>query len=361
VGGLLLLSFARISRVNPGFSASHVLLLPLESVQRTDPARTRMAVLDLVDRLAGVAGVEAVGAAEWGVLGRPWTVNAVRADRPNEPIETTATGVTHGFLETMRIPLLAGRTFERRDIDAPDATAIVVNESFARQYFGDPRPVGRPYEGALGVPPRRYEVVGVVGDAKYDLRELAAPTIYIPVRSGGVLHVRVRGDAAAVAGRLREEVRAASPLLRTPSVTTQISAIDQTLLRERLLAMLAGFFAAVGLALVGVGLYGVLSYSVEQRTREIGIRVALGSGQMGVVRTVLADAGGAAAIGAVCGLAGGLYLSRFVAAMLFEITALDFWSLVLPLATLLCAAFVAAVLPALRAARVDPVVALRYE
>ena len=145
------------------------------------------------------------------------------------------------------------------------------------------------------------------------------------------------------------------------TVTSQAAAVDQTLLRERLLALLSGFFALVGLVLAAVGLYGVLSYSVVQRTREIGIRVALGARQLGVVRTVVAEAGAPRSSGPAVGLAGGLYLSRFVEALLFEVTPLDFWSLALPLGTLLLTALLAAALPALRAARVDPVVALRYE
>jgi ABC-type antimicrobial peptide transport system permease subunit len=164
-----------------------------------------------------------------------------------------------------------------------------------------------------------------------------------------------------LAARLRDEIRAANPLFRVTSVTSQSAAVQQTLLRERLLALLAGFFAVVGLVLAAVGLYGVLSYSVMQRTREIGIRVALGARQLGVVRSVVADTSAAALIGVGLGLAGGLYASRFVESLLFEVTALDWWSVVLPLGTLLLTALAAAALPALRAARVDPVIALRYE
>ncbi len=161
--------------------------------------------------------------------------------------------------------------------------------------------------------------------------------------------------------RFREEVRAANPLFRVTTVMSQSAVVDQTMLQERLLALLSGFFAVVGLVLAAVGLYGVLSYSVVQRTREIGIRVALGARQFGVIRTVLTDIGSAAAVGAVLGLGAGLYLSRFVRTLLFEVQPHDFWSLALPLVTLLLTASVAATLPAIRAARVDPVIALRYE
>ena len=132
-------------------------------------------------------------------------------------------------------------------------------------------------------------------------------------------------------------------------------------MRERLLALLAGFFALVGLVLTAVGLYATLSSAVVQRTREIGIRVALGARAVGAVRLVLMDSAITTLIGAACGLAGGLYASRFVSTMLFEVAALDLWSLTLPLGTLLLTALVAAAVPAWRAARVDPIIALRNE
>jgi ABC-type antimicrobial peptide transport system permease subunit len=183
----------------------------------------------------------------------------------------------------------------------------------------------------------------------------------MPGRSIGTIHARVAGDPAALAARLREEVRAANPLFRVTTVSTQGAAVSQTMLRERLLALLSGFFALIGLVLAAVGLYGVLSYSVVQRSREIGIRVALGARPRGVVWLVLADTGGTALVGAAAGLVAALYLSRYVQTLLFEVTAFQFWSVAVPLGTLLLTASVAAALPALRAARVDPAIALRYE
>jgi hypothetical protein len=282
-----------------------------------------------------------------------------------ETIETTMAPVTPGFFETMRIRLLAGRTFVPGDMGVDNAPAIVVNETFARRYFVGAPAVGRFVEGRLGGnrSADRYEVLGVVADTKYDLRRTPAPIIYVLLRPAtiGTLHVRVRGDGVMLAARLREEIRAANPLFRVTSVTSQSAVVAQTLIRERLLALLAGFFAVVGLVLAAVGLYGVLSYSVMQRTREIGIRVALGARRRGVVRAVLSETCATAVTGAGAGLAGGLYLSRFVESLLFEVTPLNAWSLALPLATLLLTSVVAAALPALRATRVDPVVALRHE
>ena len=187
--------------------------------------------------------------------------------------------------------------------------------------------------------------------------------MYIPLRlrTTGTIHVRVAGDPVALASRLREDVRATTRSFRVTSITSQSAVVERTLLRERLLALLSGFFALIGLVLAAVGLYGVLSYAVVRRKREIGIRMALGARQSRVVRTVLAETAGATMIGAACGLAGALYLSRFVETLLFEVKPLDFWSLALPLGTLFAAALLAAALPAWRAVRVDPVVALRYE
>jgi predicted permease len=365
VGSLLVLSFARLSSVKPGFASSGVLLLSLEAVQRMDADQQRTALLQVLDRLRGVPGVQAVSSAEFNVLGRAWTYNLRVPGTQHETIEATMAPVTPGFFETMKIPLLAGRAFVRRDMDTKNSTAVVVNEAFATRYFGREHAVGRTFEARFGEIDVKgvQEVVGVVADVRYDLRKPAAPTVYIPLRlrSTGTVHVRVTGDPAALAARLREEVRATNPSLRVTSITPQSAVVDRTLLRERLLALLSSFFAVVGLVLAAVGLYGVLSYSVVQRTREIGIRVALGARRLRVVRTVLADAGRTALVGAACGLAGGLYLSRFVEALLFEVTPLDFWSLALPLGMLMLAALLAAALPALRVARVDPVVALRYE
>jgi predicted permease len=364
VGTLLVLSFARLSSVNPGFAQSNVLLVSLEQVRPVEPQEQRAALLQVLDRVRTIPGVEAAGASAFGVLGRAWTYNVRVAGR--EPIESTMTPVTPGFFEAMRIPVLAGRAFVARDMGTANANVIVVNETFARTYYGAEPAVGRLLEGRFAMnndTAAQYEVVGVAADTKYDLRKPAAPTIYILDRPGsnGTLVVRVAGNASALTARLREEIRAVAPLFRVTTVTSQASAVEQTLIRERLLAMLSGFFAIVGLVLAAVGLYGVLSYSVVQRTREIGIRVALGARQFAVVRAVVADAGGAVIAGIAVGLAGGLYASRFVKALVFEVTPLDFWSLALPLGTLLLSAILAATLPALRASRVDPVIALRYE
>jgi putative ABC transport system permease protein len=362
VGGLLVLSFARVTSVDPGFATSGVLLLSWEPTGRIERAQRRATLVQVLDRLRDVPGVEAVSAAS-GMLGRGWRHNIRLPGTADEWVEAGMKPVTPGFFETMQIPLRAGRTFVRADLETERPTTIIVDEAFAARYFGREPAVGRRVDGRFDKEGTMPEVVGVVANARYDVRQPAAPTIYFPMPMNeiGTLHVRAAGDLTAIVARLREEVRAATPLFRVTTVTSQSAAITRTLLRERLLALLSGFFAIVGVVLTAVGLYGVLTYAVVQRTREIGIRVALGARVFGAVRTVLRDAAGSTLIGTACGLAGGLYASRFVETMLFEVAARDVASLALPLGTLLLATLVAAAVPAWRAARVDPVIALRNE
>jgi putative ABC transport system permease protein len=364
VGGLLVMSFVRLSRVNPGFATSDVLQLSWEAMQHEEPNQQRAVLRQVLDRLRQIPGVEAVSAADFGgVLGRTWRQNIALPGTAHEWIEATVVPVTPGFLETMKIMPLAGRTFVPADLDIEHPTILIVSESFAKRYFGGGPAVGRRFDPGLDKQRSMYEVVGMVADVRYDLRKPPAPALYV-LMSGyniGTLYARVAGDRTAIASRLRQELRATTPLLRVTSVTSQAATVNRTLVRERLLALLAGFFALVGLMLTAVGLYGVLSYAVVQRTREIGIRVALGARALGAVRSVLGDIVGATLLGAACGLGGGLYASRFVKTMLFDVAALEFSSLALPLGTLLLAALAAAAVPAWRAARVDPVIALRNE
>jgi predicted permease len=362
-GGLLVLSFARLSRVDPGFATSRVLLVSLEPVRRVDPGEQRLALWRVIDRLRAVPGVEAASSAEFNALGRAWT-HFVPVAGTTARIEATMSPVTDGFFETMRIPIVAGRAFAADDVRGGRAAPIVVNETFAARYLGGAPAVGRTVTARFGGTDDSdtHEIVGVAADTRYDLRQPAAPTVYIPLtlRSSGTLHVRVAGEGPAAA-RIRDEIRAADPLFRVTAIGSQAEAVARTMIRERLLALLSGFFAIVGLVLAAVGLYGVLSYSVMQRTREIGIRVALGARRSGVVGMVLADAGRTTLLGAAAGVAAGLYLSRFLETLLFEVTPLDFWSLALPVGTLLLTALLASALPALQASRVDPAVALRDE
>ena len=370
VAGLLLTSFHKLTSVDLGFSPRNVLLFRLDS---GGPAgrgeRARALQIQLLDRLRGVPGVQAAGMSQWSLLG------GVSTPIGGAPIRLVGRAVEHsrpqflavspGFFAAMQIPLLSGRDFTEQDSRPTPSTAVIVNQSFARQYFPGQDPVGKRFErmvddeGNFGT----QEIVGMVRDTRYNnLREPFAPTVYQPVSGmSNAVEVRTAGNPAALAANLRREIERVDASLRVTGVTLQSTQIDETIVQERMLALLGGFFAVVAVLLAAVGLYGVLSYSVLRRTKEIGVRAALGAGVSNIVRMVTADIGLAVAVGVAVGLAGGFALSRYVSSLLFEVKPSDFWSVALPLACLLVAAAAAALPPALRAARVDPMVALRYE
>jgi len=240
----------------------------------------------------------------------------------------------------------------------------VVNEAFAQRYFPGEDPLGKRFERVERSDTVPQEIVGLAADAKYnDLREVTPPTVYVPLRGVhmATLQVRTTMDPRTLASMLRTEIPRVHPALRVTDVTLQSTLIDNTLIRERLLALLSGFFALVAVALVAVGLYGVLSYSVVRRTREIGIRLALGARRLRIVRLVVRDVTLPSVLGLAAGLLGGTFLARLFAALLFEVEPFGLGSLGLPLGCLLLVSALAALPPVLRATRVDPAVALRYE
>lgn len=370
VGGLFLLSFHRITHVDLGFSKDRVALFDIGMIGDSEKNdHSYVVALQLLDLVRRVPTVEAASLSIQGLIGGDfaWVMRpgVQFPGREPEPVKPRFLEVSPGFFETMQMRLLDGRDFSPRDMPA-GSPAVVVNQEFVRQYLPEKNPVGVRFERS-GDGPRAttipQEIVGVVRDAKYNnLREPNSPTIYAPWRyPSDTLEVRTAGSPMAIAPVIRQLIPRLSPALRVNSVTLQSTRINDTLLRERLLALLAGFFAIVAVVLAAIGLYGVLSYSVVRRTKEIGIRVALGARQLGVVRLVISDVMLVIAIGLGIGIAGGFALGRFVATLLFEVKPSDFWSLALPLACFLLACALAALPPAFRAAHVDPIVALREE
>lgn len=370
VGGLLLLSFHKIMNVDLGFSKDRVALFGIGMKGDAEKGdHSYLVALQLLDLVRRVPSVEATGLSQQGLIGGnfAWVARPDIRFPGHEPesLKPRFLEVSPGFFETMQMHILEGRDFTARDLP-PGSTAVVVNQEFVRQYFGKENPLGKRFErsGDGPHPPAiPQEIVGVVHDAKYNnLREQNSPTVYGPWRyPAGTLEVRTAGDPLAIASTIRQAIPDLNHGLRVTNVILQSTRINDTLLRERLLALLAGFFAIVAVVLAAIGLYGVLSYSVVRRTKEIGIRIALGARHWGVVRLVVSNIVLVIAIGLGIGIAGGFALGRFVATLLFEVKTSDFWSLALPLACILVASGLAAVLPAVRAARVDPIVALREE
>jgi predicted permease len=274
-------------------------------------------------------------------------------------------GVSPNFFTAMEIPLVAGRSFSPRD-DEKGPKVAIVSHAFSRRYFADANPVGRriAFGANPNAPRSEIEIVGVVRDAKYTtLREAEPVTIYLPAPQmlEGVAnyYVRTASDPAAIAPAIRAAVREIDPTLPVIDLRTQEQQIDRRNSQERLFARLSGFFGVAALTLACVGLYGLMSYLVLQRTREIGLRLALGARPAQVLRMMLRESFALVGVGLVVGAAVAYGVRRFVESMLFGLTAADPLTYTVVAGVLIAVTLLAACRPARRAARVDPMTALR--
>jgi predicted permease len=281
------------------------------------------------------------------------------------------------FFATMHIPFLAGRDFNASDFKVSAAnsgvtptsarTAVIVNQAFVQKYLGKENPIGKQFgeAGAAEDHPAMpgYEIVGVVRDTKYnDLRREINATMYTPQGAGGAtFELRTAADPQAILPAIREVVAQVNTNLPLFDVKTESEQIDRLLFRERLVARLAGFFGLLALVLACVGLYGLLSYEVSRRTREIGIRLALGAQPERVLKLVLGQGIVLAIAGAGLGIAVALGVMRYLASMLYDVHANDPITMIGVALLLTVVAVAACYIPARRAMRVDPIVALRYE
>ncbi len=366
--GLLLRSFDRLTSLDLGFARNRVALFTIRARDASSPERLRVAGLQLLDHVREARGVQSASLSGWGLGGGMtspiWTPPIRMPERPAEPAGPHYLTVSPGFFATMRIPMIDGREFVPRDTKPDYPTAVIVNQAFARQYFRGESPLGRQFErvGDAGAVPQ--QIVGFVRDAKYNnVREAAPPTVYVPIRLGrsATLEVRTEGDPLPLLSGLRSHIEQSNTSFRVTAVILQSKLIDNTLLTERLLAVLSGFFAIVAVALAAVGLYGLISYSVVRRTREIGIRVALGAQPSSVVSLIVTDVSRVMIIGLVAGITGALIAGRFMGSLLFEVRPYDLPGVLLPTLCLLITGAIAASAPLLRATRVDPAICLREE
>ena len=364
VAGLFVATSDRLSHQDTGFASER--LLQLETV--TAQPQPYAAWDQVLERLRSVRGVEAAGLSGWALLsGNRWTSGIYLDGVLRSELEPYFLSMSPGWLETMRIPLLSGRDF--RSADSFPHVAIV-NEKFAATFFGSRTPIGRSVEilhkGNKRVP---MEIVGLARDARYaNLREAIRPTAYVPVVSDEQFHdwgtftVRTAAaDPMPLASLLRREVSRTRGEFRVSTVRTQKELIESHTVRERLLAKLALFFAAVSLLLAAVGLFGVLDYSVQQRRREIGIRMALGAPGVDVARRVTAEIFAMVFVGGFAGLAAGLASERYVESLLFQVKATETAMLALPSLIIFGAALAAALPPVIRAVRIDPAAMLRAD
>jgi predicted permease len=407
--GLLLRTLRNLRNVDPGFDARNLLTFGLNPTQiGYKTPQIDAFYRELQERIGAIPGVEAVSYSNSTLLsGSLWETGFHLEGTPKD--EETRAGylpIGANFFSMMHMRLLSGRNFNMADFAkaeaaeekeiaraevetakeagvappkesaaVPESAAkeapvpVIVNETFVRKYFPKVNPLGVHFGGHEADPAKGdwaapgWEILGVVSDAKYqDLRSPIDPTMYVPSSGGNTsFEVRTRMNPTAVTASIRSVVSQMDSSLPVFNVHTQAELIDHLLLQERMIAKLSGFFGILALVLACIGLYGLLSYEVSRRTREIGIRMALGAQRHGVLRLVVGQGIVLAITGAVVGIGVTLGVTRYLGSMLYDIHANDPATIAGVAILLTLVAVAACYIPARRATRVDPMVALRYE
>ncbi|MGD9904784.1 MAG: ABC transporter permease [Vicinamibacterales bacterium] len=365
--GLMTRSFQKLLQVSPGFDAANLVaarvLLPTTKYnQRPALARFYEDVVDRLRRAPGVTQASAVSAMplhDVGAAGAlPFTVAGQQPPPTEDPLADVRI-VAPGYFATMRIPLVAGRYLDERDVETGPRTSVI-NQTMARRYFPDRSPLGQIIQNPHG----RSEVVGVVGDVRNQgLASEPKKQVYLPMRqspsAGMALVARTERDPGALATTIQRVIWEVDP----QQPIYELSTVDQILARAvflpRLSTTLLALFALAALLLAALGIYGVLSYSVSERTREIGLRLALGASGGDTVSLVMRRSVGLVLTGGAVGLVVAVLLARSLAGVLYGVGPFDLPAFAAAAAVLLVAGVVASLLPALRTARVDPMVALR--
>ena len=374
-GGLLVESFWRMIHVNPGFNPQNAITARLDLPRRSydTPEKVSAFMEQFEKRVAALPSVQSVGAVSELPLTGEMGDNLFhieghsygRSQYDDAEYRQTAPG----YFEAMRIPLLAGRSIEWSDTsDAP--LVIVVDEAFAKQYFPRENPIGKRLDflgaGSGTEFTRVRTIVGVVGNVNHDaLNAAQRPEMYVPLAQdstdGMDIVVRTAVSPSSTATALQNVLTSLDKNQALSTVRTMQDVIASSVSQPRFSALLVAIFAVLALGLAVVGLYGVISYSVSQRTNEIGIRMALGATPRDILQMVLGGGVKLALIGTVIGIALALSLGRFLQSLLFEVRATDAVTLAVVSVSLLAVALAACYIPARRAMKVDPMVALRYE
>jgi predicted permease len=381
--GLMVHTLANLRSLNPGFDSRNVLLFGIDpTLGGYKGARVDNVYRALRDQLAHLPGV--VSASYSGVaLLSGGRVSTTRDYYPpgssvKSKLDTDYLSVGPNFFETMRMPLLIGQGFSSADFavaatanssSAPvlTPTPVIVNQAFVRRYFSGVNPLGQHFGQSEAKPGERespgFEIIGVVRDAKYDsLRGEISPTTYAPLSGMGTyFELRTVRNPQSLIPDVRNVVSRLDKNLPLFDIKTQSEQIDQILFRERLIARLSGFFGLLALLLACVGLYGLLSYEVARRTREIGIRMALGGHRADVLRLVVGEGLRLTLAGAIMGIVAALGLTRLLASFLFGVKPTDAATFAAVTALLSTIALIACYIPARRATKVNPIAALRYE
>jgi predicted permease len=370
IGGLFAATFDRLSHQAMGFSPERIVNIDAVAERAQPPVFWDQ----VVEHLRTVPGVETVALADWPLLdGYGFRFNALSINGgPPTKVSAAFMFIGPGWIDAIKIPFVDGRDF--RPSDLSPGTAIV-NNAFAKEFFNGENPIGKSFEGTSAyMRGQRFQIVGLVRDVHYRfMRQPILPVAYTPFHRNnakGVLQNVVEGtfvvrttgaNPLAMASILRKEVAAIRSGFRVSNIRTEEGLIDAQTVRERLLAMLALFFAVVAVVLAGVGLYGVLEYSVVQRRREIGIRLALGAQTSDVARRVTMNVFAMVLVGAAAGLALGMGSVRYIEALLYEVKPAELGVLAVPSVAIIIAAFLAALPAVIHAVRIDPAMLLRAE
>ena len=359
--GLMMRSFSKLLQVHPGFEAGHVVgaqvLLPTTKYrERPALARFYEDVIEGLRRLPGVRAASAVSALPMSDVGMamalPFNVEGQPPPRGEDPLADVRI-VAPGYFDTMRIRLVAGRFLDDRDVDAAPRTSVI-NETMARRYFPDRSPLGQTVQNPHG----KSEVVGVVADVRAQgLDTEPKKQVYLPLRqsptAGMAVVARTEQDPLALGDAIQRVIWSVDPEQPIYRLSTMDQILARAVFLPRLSATLLALFALAALLLAALGIYGVLSYSVGQRTREIGLRMALGSTGSQTIGLVVRHSLMLVAMGGALGLGAALFLAQAMAGVLYGVRPFDLPSFALSLAVLVLAAIVASLLPALRATRVE--------
>lgn len=370
--GLMVRTFWKLQQVNIGLDSSRVITmrLAIPQTQIQEPAAVRQLWDRLLERVRTVPGVEAVSLATGLPPVRPLNADDTNIEgyvkKPGGPDENVSfyQGVSAGYFEIMRVPILEGRALDRRDgTGAPDA--VVINQTMARTFFGNESPIGRRIR--RGGNDRWRTIVGIAADVKNAGVDKATGTeVYFPyAQADGVrgvyLLLKTAGDPHSVVGAVRSQIFQLDPTLPVAQVRPMSDVIDAATMRPRFLTALLTLFSFIAVALAAVGIYGVMAYTVAQRTQEFGIRMAIGAGTSDVLWLVLGQGMKIGLIGVALGAAGAFALTRLLRQLLFGIESFDLATFLVTALLLTLVILVACYIPARRATCVDPNVALRYE
>jgi predicted permease len=369
--GLFLRTLHNLRHVDVGFNPQHLLLFRVQpQLNRYDEKRTLALYGQLLERISSVPGVRAAALTNPALLSG--SVNSTSifvrgrayANARDNQESINRLVVSPNLFDVLEIPVLLGRTFTARDNEAAPKVAVI-NEAAARKYFPNENPIGQRFGSSIETS-GELEVVGVLRDAKYNsVRDSAPPTMYVPYfqarAASAVVAVRTAGDPGRATGSIREAVRQVDPNLPMTDVSTQLEQVERRFQQEKVFALAYALFGGLALLLAAIGLFGLMSYTVSRRTNEIGLRMALGARREDVLRLVMRESMILIAVGVISGLAVATGASRFVATLLYGLAPTDAVTLGVATAIMVLVSAFAGFLPARRASRVDPMVALRYD